>query len=692
MWPEVGAAQTAGAARRRALRQSVALAAAAWVAGFAAWQLPGADRLERELALPWLFATRGPLPTPTEAVIFSIDSASARRLGLPSRFADWPRRTYAELIRRATAGGASVIAIDVFFARRRLGDGDAALAAAISDAGNVVLFGQMKRQVQALPGGGADGQLQIDTLRRPHRAFADAAAAVAPFVLPKSPVRLDTIWIRHPAAPGLATLPAAAVRVQAGDLACPVGVAAPPAQQAACELERGPQERMLNFYGPPRSVRIVSVADVLQGNVPDLTGRAVFVGHVEPYFPNQTDSFVTAVSRADGLDLSGVELAATAYLNALRREFLVPASPLAVAASLLAIAVGLGAAFTPLRPSAASALAAVLAAATGMAVLAAFAHQLWLPLLPWMIQILIALLGALAMRARHSGRERAQIAAEFRHYLPAHVVRQIARASADAPARLVATRQQAICLVSDAAGYATLAESLPPGDLRELMNRYYAALLAPISAQGGVVIDIVGDSALALWPIKRADTAQRLRACRAALDIQAALTQFEVPDGVGLPTRIGLHFGELTLGPVGALDHFEYRAVGDAVNTASRIEGLNKHLGTRILASAATVSGLPGIESRAVGRFQLAGKAQALDIHELLAVPRPAQAAARAPFAAALGAFGAGDARSARRGFQAALAMDPSDTVAAFYLEILYGLAQEQGDKVANNGVIVMGK
>jgi adenylate cyclase len=693
IWPDVGATQTRGAGRRRVWRQGLLLAAAAWVAGLGAWQLPGADRLERELTLPWLFARRGPLPAPAEAVIFAIDSASARRLGLPSRFADWPRRIYADLIRRATAGGASVIAIDVFFARARLGDGDAALAAAIAEAGNVVLFGQMKRQVQALPGAGADGQLQVDTLRRPHRAFAEAAAAVAPFVLPKSPARVDTVWVHHPAMPGLATLPAAAVRVQAGDVACPVGAAATPAQQAVCELERGPQERMLNFYGPPHSVRIVSAADVLQGDVPDLAGRAVFVGHVEPYFPNQTDSFLTAVSRPDGLDLSGVEIAATAYLNALRREFLVPASPLAVAAGLLVTAMGLAAAFMPVRPPAAGALALILAGAASMAVLAAFGHrQLWLPLTPWLVQIVVALLGALALRARHSGRERAQVAAEFRHYLPAHVVRQIARASADAPARLAATQQQAACLVSDAAGYATLAERLPPGDLRELMNRYYAALLAPISAQGGMVTDIVGDSALALWPIRQADIAQRLRACRAALDIQAALTAFEVPGGGGLPTRIGLHVGELMLGPVGALDHFEYRAVGDAVNTASRIEGLNKHLGTRILASAATVGGLPGIDSRPVGRFQLAGKAQALDIHELLPVPSAAQAAARAPFAAALGAFEAGDAVGARRGFQAVLAIDPGDTVAAFYLEILHGLAQERSDKVPNDGVIAVPK
>jgi len=669
------------------------LAAAAWVAGLAAWQLPGADRLERELTLPWLFASRGPLPAPAEAVIFAIDSSSAARLGLPSRFADWPRRIYAELIRRATAGGASVIAIDVFFARARLGDGDAALASAIADAGNVVLFGHMQRQVQALPGGGPDGQLQVDSLHRPYTLFADAAAAVAPFVLPKSPARVDTVWTHHPAAPTLATLPAAAVRVQAGAIACPAGPTATPAQRASCDLAAGPRERMLNFYGPPRSVNIVSAADVLLGEAPDMTGRAVFIGHVEPYFPNQKDSFLTAVSRPDGLDLSGVEIAATAYLNLLRGEFLEPLPPRTIAAGLLVTALALAAAFTPLRPPLAGALALLLAGAACFGVLTAFGRfQLWLPLAPWLVQIVVALLGALALRARHSGRERAQLAAAFRHYLPAHVVQQVARASGEGPALVRTTQQRAVCLVSDAASYTTLAERLPPGALRDLVNRYYATLLAPIHAGGGIVTDIVGDSALALWPVTQAGIAQRLRACRAALGIQEALASFEVPGGGGLPTRIGLHVGELTLGPIGALDHYEYRAVGDVVNTASRIEALNKHLGTRILASAATVNGLAGIDCRRVGRFLLAGKADAVEVYELLRVPSTAQALARQPFESALEAFMAGDAVAARRGFSAALAADPGDTVAAFYTDVLQGLVQGLGDKLPADGVIVIPK
>lgn len=661
----------------------VGIASLVWALGVLAWQVPGADRLERDVTLPWLFSNRGARPAPPEALIVSIDSQSARRLGLPSRISDWPRSVYAQLIERTAAAGAAVIAIDVFFARARLGAGDGALERAIAAAGNVVLFGRMRREVQAMAGVAGDDQLLVDRLYRPHRRFADKAAAVAPFVLPKAPARVDRVWLYHPAAPTLATLPAAALRVQAQGNVCPPPAAATALQRAACDLAAGEPERLLNFYGPPHAVRVLSAADVLLGEVPDVRGRAVFIGHIEKYFPDQLDSFPTVVGRADGLDLSGVEIAATAYLNLLRREFLVMPAAGVVAGGLALSALALAGLFLALAAAPALALAAALAGGVYLAVLLAFSHwNLWLPLVPWLAQIVGALLAAIALRARASGRERAQVVEAFRPYLPAHVVQAVVR---DAPGVTGEQRPRtirAVCLVSDAAGYATLGERLPARQLHELANRYYAALLGPIQAERGIVTDIVGDSALALWPLAQSGLGARLRACRAALQIQAALDEFELPGGGRLPTRVGLHLGELVLGPVGAGGHFEYRAIGDVVNTASRIEALNKQLGTQVLASAEVVAGLTGIDCRPVGRFVLAGKAQALDLFEL--TPGSARAETRSRFEEALAACAAGDIHAARDAFGTVLAADPGDGVAAFYVRAL-----GRGDTLRADGAIV---
>jgi adenylate cyclase len=677
--------------RRSAVPRVAGLALMVWLVGLVAWLPSVADRFERELALPWLFATRGPLPTPREASLVAIDTASAQRLGLSPSVGAWPRRVLAEVINRAARAGAAVIAVDVYFADVGVAQDDAALEAAIRSAGNVVLFGRMQREVSSLPGAAADGQVQVDRLRKPHALFADAAVAVAPFVLPKSPARVDTVWTRHPATPDLLTLPAAAVAVQAGAVNCRPGARVDRLRRAVCGLRAPPAERLLNFYGPPRTLDIVAAADLLRGPLPDFTGRAVFIGHVEPYFPNQTDSFLTAVSRPDGLDLSGVEIAATAYLNFLRDESLrTPPAPLI----LLVLAAG-GAVLAPLflwtRPGATAPLVLVLLVVNLGAALLAFSRGgWWWPLAPGGAQVLAAAFGALGWRALHSGRERAQLAAAFRQYLPAHVVQQVARAGGSAPP-LVSTRQRAVCLVTDATGYTSVAERLSPDALRELVNRYYAALLGPIGAEGGIVTDIVGDSALALWPIDHTGIAQRLRACRAALGVQDALAGFAVPGGGDMPTRIGLHAGELLLGPVGALDHYEYRAIGDVVNTASRIEALNKQLGTRILASEDVVGGLAGLDCRRVGRFRLAGKAQVLAIYELMHVPTEAQARARPSFEAAIDAFAAGEGERARCEFEASATLNAGDGVVAFYLDLLRDLERHDA-KLPPDGVLVLPK
>jgi len=153
------------------------------------------------------------------------------------------------------------------------------------------------------------------------------------------------------------------------------------------------------------------------------------------------------------------------------------------------------------------------------------------------------------------------------------------------------------------------------------MNRYYEAVFDPVRRHGGMVSNVVGDSMLALWLSTREYPTPLSNACLAAIEISNAMREFRGShDGIALPTRIGLHAGEILLGNIGAAQHFEYRPVGDIVNTATRLEGLNKHLGTRILVSREVISMAGAFLARDLGRFLLVGKSRPVHVFELVNV------------------------------------------------------------------------
>ena len=176
----------------------------------------------------------------------------------------------------------------------------------------------------------------------------------------------------------------------------------------------------------------------------------------------------------------------------------------------------------------------------------------------------------------------------------------------------VANRQllHGTCLFTDAEEYTTVSEALRPEELAGLMNDYYQAMFRVVERHGGMVSDTSGDSMVALWATTTPDSTSRIKACRAALEIVEAVAEFNLGRGGSqLPTRVGLESGEVLLGNIGAEQRFEYRAIGDhIVNTASRLQGLNRLLRTRVLVSAATVAGAPGLVTRNVGVFLLRGK------------------------------------------------------------------------------------
>ena len=392
-------------------------------------------------------------------------------------------------------------------------------------------------------------------------------------------------------------------------------------------MYQSPNSCYLNFYGPPGTIRTVPYHQVLdphlsaasEHGIPDFNGKAVFVGLSDLAGVDQRDDFHTVYSQLSGLDLSGVEIAATAFANLLES---MPVQPLRLGEH--ALFVFLWGAVLGMACRLLATIPAAVAAGGLSALYLLFAHEqftnsgIWYPLAaPLFFQAPVAFLGTFAWNYREAHRERGAIKKALGYYLPGRVAEEIARNVRDIGAH--GQIMQGTCLCTDAEQYTSLSEAMDPRALSALLRRYYEVVFEPVRRRGGIVSDVIGDSMMAIWTTTHPDAALRHEACLAALDIANSLNRLNESDhDLLLPTRIGLHSGNMLLGNVGAMDHYEYRAVGDIVNTVTRIENLNKHLGTRILVSAEVLSGLDGFITRDVGRFLLRGKSKPVAVHELL--------------------------------------------------------------------------
>jgi adenylate cyclase len=445
----------------------------------------------------------------------------------------------------------------------------------------------------------------------------------------------------------------------------------------------GGDSRYLNFYGPAQTITTLPYVRVLRPEeissngkeAVDLRGKAVFVGYSERLQPERLDEFYTVYSQRNGVHLSGVEIAATAFANLLEN---LPVTPLSLPAWYFLIftwglLIGALVRQLPVLPAVAATVAlAGLYLGIGTFV---FGHSaIWLPLMvPLFIQAPFALFSTTLWHYLEVRREREHIRTAFGLYLPSTVVDTLASDLADG--RAEGQLLYGTCLYSDVGHYTRLSESMAPGALAGLMNSYYESLFQPVRRHDGIISDIVGDAMLAIWTSRTPDNAMRRHAIEAALEIDANLNRSSPPGTPWvLATRLGLHSGEILLGSIGAIDHYEYRAVGDIVNSANRIQGLNKTLGTRVLLSQEVLEGAGGLLTREVGTFLLRGKTRPLVIHELLgardAVDAQASTGSNALFAEGLTAFRQAHWKTAIEIFTHLTATRESDGVSRFYLDL----------------------
>jgi adenylate cyclase len=221
-------------------------------------------------------------------------------------------------------------------------------------------------------------------------------------------------------------------------------------------------------------------------------------------------------------------------------------------------------------------------------------------------------------------------------YVPLPLVRRLYESGREPV--LGAELAEASLMFSDIAGFTSYAESLPPPLLAESLGRYLETATRAVEAHGGTVDKYIGDALMVLWNAPDAVADHAAAACRAALACASAIRALGESAWwreAGLPawsTRFGLHTDRVLIGHFGAPDRLAYTAVGDGVNLAARLEGLNKAYGTTILVSDEVRSRAgEGFVFRRVDRVAVKGKANAVLVHELVGVRGDAAAEAMRP-------------------------------------------------------------
>jgi class 3 adenylate cyclase len=210
----------------------------------------------------------------------------------------------------------------------------------------------------------------------------------------------------------------------------------------------------------------------------------------------------------------------------------------------------------------------------------------------------------------------------FQKYVPDQLVRQLIQTNQEA--RVSGVRQNLTVFFSDVADFTSISERLTPKELAGQLSEYLNELTEVVHARRGTVDKYIGDAIMAFWNAPLSVPDHPREACAAALECQrrcdALAARFEAAGRPPFVTRIGLHTGDIIVGNMGSAQRLNYTVIGDAVNLASRLEGLNKVYGTRVIISDDTYRRVADdFEVRLLDFVVVKGRTEAVTIYELVA-------------------------------------------------------------------------
>lgn len=591
-----------------------------------------------------------------EAVIVYLDEKSYKELKQPLNI-PFDRALHTRLVNRLTQAGAKVVVFDIVFSDPTTPEVDAAFATALRESGRVILAADKV----ATKVGASEMTLPLNTLMDSAGGVGYAEVEASRDLIVRWHTKVDPDWF-----PTLSWAAADFVK-------------APFAQKRPYDSSR----RWMNYYGRPNTLPSVSFYLALDpAQVPDdyFRGKAVFVGAKlltksaadrKDEYPSPFGYWTTEELREEqgAIFMPGVEIQAITALNLIRGDWLRRTPVEIERAIILLCGLIFGAGLVWLRPQFATAIGLVTMVVIYLVSYALFKNKLlWWPWLIVEVQVAVALLWSIVFNSIQLYVQKRLYQQTLSLYLSPKLVKKFS--GNPNLLKVGAEKQMLTILFSDIASFTSISEGLDSDELAQMMNKYFqTAVTHCIHKTDGTVVKYIGDAIFSFWNAPDPQVDHAVRACAAAVRFRDQEIQYI--NGHPLHTRIGLHTGVANVGNFGSTERVDYTALGENINLAARMEGLNKYLGTTLLITGTTREGVGDqFVVRFLGRFRLKGFEKAVDVYELISLAGAADdgRAWRDVFAQALKEYAAREFAAAAASFRRVLEVRPEDGPSKFYL------------------------
>jgi adenylate cyclase len=585
-----------------------------------------------------MFGLRGQIRPPNLVVIAAIDEWSISRLG---RW-PWSRDKFASLVKRLSDYGASVIAFDVIFSEPEIND--SSLAESIDSAGCVILpvvffFEEGESACDPL----FNSSLPVKNPEMFSRyAPASAKKVLCPvpkiaksasgfghinlFPDPDGVIRKEALYMEYKGY----LIPCLSIKTAAFYLGIPNEKIIIDATKGVYLGKRyiptDPHGRILiHYYGTNESFKYISIVDILDGKVKkeEIEEKIVLIGAVAVGIH---DLKVTPTSSA----LPGIEKHANVIASIIEGRYIVPLKDHYVIAIILLS--GLLATLLYNRLRAAYSLGVLILFLSFFFFLSysLFLSNVWLSQFYIFSSLFSEFIVTIAVRYAISEKEARWIRRIFSSYVTERVVNELIKNPS--LARLGGERREVTILFSDIRGFTSLSEKIAPEEVVRILNEYFGKMTEVILKWEGTLDKFMGDAIMVFWgaPLNQEDHAER--AIRCAIDMlkeaRSLSERWKEEGGPPLRIGVGINTGEVLVGNIGAEGKkMDYTVIGDHVNLASRLEGLNKKFNTDLIISEFTLekvrslfeNGLFGpYSARGIGNVIVKGKERPVRIYTIL--------------------------------------------------------------------------